>query len=114
MIAAISARKRTDHDERERTMTDPRPSLAEHQLTVIRAFLRHRVPLFEMIDRFDDEANAHRFTLDLGRTSERTLLVARALLEDRALASLLNERLVDALKRAGGRPVTVTAKGIRY
>jgi hypothetical protein len=95
-------------------LTDrPRP-LAEHQLAVIRAFLRHRVPLFELIDRFDDEVNAHRFTLDPGRTSKRILLVPRALLEDRTLASLLGERLVDALKRAGGRPVTVTATGIRY
>ena len=59
-------------------MTDPRPSLAEHQLTVIRAFLRHRVPLFELIDRFDAEAQAHRFTLDPGRTSKRTLLVPAA------------------------------------
>ncbi len=114
MIAASSARTSTDRDERERTMTESRPSLAEHQLTVIRTFLRHRVPLFELIDRFDDEAKAHRFTLDPGRTSERTLLVPAALLEDRALPALLSDGLVDALKRAGARPVTVTAKGIRY
>jgi hypothetical protein len=92
----------------------PPSSLAEHQLSAIRAFLRHRVPLVELIDRFDDEANAHRFTLDPGRTSKRTLLVPRATLEDPALAGLLTEALVVALKRAGGRPVTVTAKGIRY
>ena len=97
-------------------MTDPRPraSLAEHQLTVIRAFLRHRVPLVELIDRFDAEANAHRFTLDPGRTSARTLLVPRALLEDPTLGSLLSEALVEALRRAGARPVTLSAKGIRY
>ena len=33
---------------------------------------------------------------------------------DPALASLLSERLLDAMKRAGARPVTLTAKGIRY
>jgi hypothetical protein len=97
-------------------MTDPRPraSLAEHQLTVIRAFLRHRVPLAELIDRFDAEANAHRFTLDPRGTSTRTLLVPRVLLEDPTLASLLSEALVEALRRAGARPVTLSAKGIRY
>lgn len=95
-------------------MPDPRPSLADHQLTVIRAFLRHRVPLVELIDRFDAEAEAHRFTLDPGRTSKRALLVPAALLEDPALGALLTEGLVEAMKRAGARPVTVTAKGIRY
>jgi hypothetical protein len=95
-------------------MPDARPSLAEHQLTVIRAFLRARFPGAELIDRFDVEAAAHRFTLDPGRTSKRTLLVPRALLEDPALAALLSEALVVALKRAGARPVTLTAKGIRY
>lgn len=95
-------------------MTDPRPSLAEHQLTVIRAFLRQHVPLFELIDRFDAEAKAHRFTLDPGRTSKRTLLVPAGLLEDPALGALLTEALVEALKRAGARPVTLTGKGIRY
>jgi hypothetical protein len=64
-------------------MTDPPRPLAEHQLTVIRAFLRHRVPLVELIHRFDAEAPAHRFTLDPGRTSKRMLLVPAALLEDR-------------------------------
>jgi hypothetical protein len=81
-------------------MPDPSRPLAEHQLTVIRAFLRHRVPLFKLIDRFDDE---------LQRTDSRSTPaatahaapVARALLEGRALASLLSERLVDAIKRAG-------------
>ena len=95
-------------------MTDPPRSLAEHQLTVIRAFLRHRVPLFELIDRVDAEAQAHRFTLDPGRTSERTLLVPAALLEDRALAALLTEALGDALNLPFARLVTLTAKGIRY
>jgi len=95
-------------------MPDPRPSLAEHQLTVIRAFLRHRFPVFELIDRFDAEAKAHRFTLDPGRTSKRTLLVPAALLEDRTLPALLTEAVVAAMKRAGARPVTLTAKGIRY
>lgn len=95
-------------------MTDPQPSLADHQLTVSRAFLRQHVPLFELIDRFDAEAKAHRFTLDPGRTSKRTLLVPAAVLEDPALAGLLSDALVVALKRAGARPVTVTTKGIRY
>ena len=67
-------------------MTDPRPALAEHQLTMIRAFLRQHVTLFELIDRYDAEAQVHRFTLDPGRTSERTLLVLAATLEDPALA----------------------------
>jgi hypothetical protein len=95
-------------------MTDPHPSLAEHQLAVIRAFLRQHVPLFELIDRFDAEAKAHRFTLDPGRTSKRTLLVPATTLEDPALAGLLTDALVLAFKRAGARPVTVTTKGIRY
>ena len=95
-------------------MADLRPSLAEHHLTLIRTFLRQHFPGAELIDRVDGEAMAHRFTLDPGRTSKRTLLVPRALLEDPALASLLSERLVEAMKRAGARPVTLTAKGIRY
>ena len=90
------------------------PSPAAHQLAVIRAFLRQSFPGAELIDRFDTEATAHRFTLDPGRASKRTLLVPRALLEDPALAALLTAALVEALKRAGARPVTVTAKGIRY
>ena len=81
---------------------------------MIRAFLRQSFPGAELIDRFDAEATAHRFTLDPGRTTKRTLLVPRALLEDPAIASLLTVALVEALKRAGARPVTVTAKGIRY
>jgi hypothetical protein len=95
-------------------MTDSPAPLADHQLTVIRAFLRQRFPGAELIDRLDVEAAAHRFTLDPGRTSKRTLLVPAALLEDPALAGLLTEALVVAMKRAGARPVTVTAKGIRY
>ena len=96
-------------------MTPPSgmPPRAEHQLTVIRAFLRQHFP-GELIDRFDVEAAAHRFTLNPGRTTRHTLLVPRALLEDPAIGSLLTEALVEALKRAGARPVTVTAKGIRY
>jgi hypothetical protein len=90
-----------------------RLSLAEHQLTVIRAFLRHRVPLVELTDRFDAEVNAHRFTLDPGCASARTLLVPRAVLEDATLGSLLSEALIMALQRAGARPVTLTATGIR-
>ena len=95
-------------------MASARPSLADHQLTVIRAFLRQAFPGAELIDRFDVEATAHRFTLDPGRSSKRTLLVPRALLEDPALAAMLTERLVEAMKRAGAKPVTLTAKGIRY
>jgi len=96
------------------SLADPPRPLAEHQVAVIRAFLRQRVPLVELIDRFDAEATAHRFTLDPGRTSKRTLLVRRTLLEDPALAALLTEALVVAFKQAGARPVTLTAKGIRY
>ena len=81
---------------------------------MIRAFLRQHVTLVELIDRYDAEAQAHRFTLDPGRTSKRTLLVPAATLEDPALVGLLTEALVLALKRAGARPVTLTAKGIRY
>jgi hypothetical protein len=86
----------------------------EQRLNVVRAFLRKSFPTAELIDRFDTEATAQRFTLDPGRASRRTLLVPRAMLEDPELASLLSERLVDAMKRAGARPVTLTAKGIRY
>ena len=53
-------------------MPDPRPSLADYQLTVIRAFLRHRIPLVELIDHFDAEAKVHHFTIDPGRSSTRT------------------------------------------
>ena len=95
-------------------MASARPSLAEHHLNVIRAFLRQHFPGAELIDRFDGEATAHRFTVDPGRTTKHTLLVPRTLLEDPALASLLSERLVEAMKRAGTRPVTLTVKGIRY
>ena len=80
---------------------------------MIRAFLRHRLALVELIDRFDAEAKAHRFTLDPGRTTKRTLLVPAALLDDRTLPALLTEALVVAMKRAGARPVTLTAKRIR-
>jgi hypothetical protein len=87
------------------------PSHREHQLTVIRAFLRHRLSLVELIDLFDAEAKAHRFTLDPGRTTTRTLLAPAALLEDRALPALLTETLVVTMTRAGARPMTLTAKG---
>ena len=90
------------------------PPLDERQLNVVRTFLRKHFPAAELIDRFDVEATAHRFTIDPGRTSRRTLLVPRAMVEDPALGSLLSERLIDAMKRAGARPVTLTAKGIRY
>jgi hypothetical protein len=109
-----SDRQPDPHDKSERTMPDPSPSLGDHQLTVIRAFLRQRFPGPELIDRLDTEAAAHRFTLDPGRASKNTLLVPRALLEDPALAARLTEALVVAMKRAGARPVTLTAKGIRY
>jgi hypothetical protein len=95
-------------------MTDLRPPLEGRPLDVVRAFLRARFPGAELIDRFDAEATAHRFTLDPGRATRHTLLVPRATLDDPAIASLLTEVLVEALKRAGARPVTVTAKGIRY
>jgi len=53
-------------------MTNPSPSPSDHQLTVIRAFLRQRFPGAELIDRFDGEADAHRVTLDPGaRASTR-------------------------------------------
>jgi hypothetical protein len=58
-------------------MASPTPSLVDHQLAVLRAFLRQSFPGAELIDRFDAEAAAHRFTLDPGRASKRTLLVPR-------------------------------------
>jgi hypothetical protein len=87
-------------------MIDLRPSLAEHQLTVIRAFLRARFPGAELIDRFDAEATAHRFTLDPGRTSKRTLLVPGALrltqdLYAHVYAHVFSRVKVDAMRRLG-------------
>ena len=95
-------------------MPSPALPVDEQRLNAVRAFLRKSFPAAELIDRFDTEATAQRFTIDPGRASRRTLLVPRALLDDPALASLLSERLIDAMKRAGARPVTLTAKGIRY
>ena len=95
-------------------MPSPSRPEDEERLNAVRAFLRKSFPAAELIDRFDAEATAQRFTIDPGRASRRTLLVPRAMLEDPALVSLLSERLVDAMKRAGARPVTLTAKGIRY
>jgi len=43
-----------------------------------------------------------------------TRVMLAQLLEDPALTGLLTEALVVALQRAGARPVTLTAKGIRY
>jgi len=95
-------------------MPDPTLPVDEQRLNAVRAFLRMHFPASELIDRFDADATAHRFTIDPGRANRRTLLVPRAMLEDPALGSLLSERLIDAMKRAGARPVTLTAKGIRY
>ena len=95
-------------------MTDPRTPIDEHKVDLIRAFLRKHFSDAELIDRFDFEATAQRFTLDPGRTSKHTLLVPRKTLEDTGLESLLTQRLVEVLKLAGTRPVTLTAKGIRY
>ena len=95
-------------------MTDPQIPIDERKLDLIRAFLRKHFSNSELIDRFDLEATAQRFTLDPGRTSKHTLLVPRATLEDTGLESLLTQRLVEVLKLAGTRPVTLTAKGIRY
>jgi hypothetical protein len=100
--------------ERVDRMTGLRPPLDEGKLDLVRAFLRKHFPGCELIDRFDFEATAQRFTLEPGRAARRTLLVPRETLEDSALGSLLSERLVEALKRAGGRRVTLTIKGIRY
>ena len=90
------------------------PPLNEHQLSTIRAFLRNSFPDSELIDRFDFNTTAQRFTLNPGSATSRTLIVPRETLEDGALASLLTERLVDATERAGAKPVTLTTKGIRY
>ena len=96
-------------------MTDLRPALDEAKLDPVRAFLRKHYPTSELIDRFDFETTAQRFTLDPGRRdSSHTLLVPRETLEDTGLEALLTERLVEVLKSAGTRPVTLTAKGIRY
>jgi hypothetical protein len=67
-------------------MTDPRPALAEHQLTMM-------IP---------------------GGTSKRTPLVPAATLEDPALAGLLTEALVLAVKRGRRAAGDAKAKGIRY
>jgi hypothetical protein len=95
-------------------MTDLGAPLDERKLDLIRVFLRTHFPGSELIDRFDVTATAQRFTLDPGRTSKHTLLVPRTTLEDTGFASLLTQRLVEVLKLAGTRPVTLTAKGIRY
>ena len=95
-------------------MTDPRPPLDPRKVELVRAFLRTRYPGAELIDRFDGETAAQRFTLNPGRTSKHTLLVPKETLDDPDLPSLLTEVLVEALKRAGTRPVTLTTKGIRY
>ena len=95
-------------------MTDPQTPLDERKLDLIRAFLRTHFSKSELIDRYDVEATAQRFTLDPGRTSKHTLLVPRQTLADVGLESLLTQRLVEVLKLAGTRPVTLTAKGIRY
>ena len=95
-------------------MANAGPPPDERQINVIRAFLRKHFPASELIDRFDTEATAQRFTLDPGRTSKHTLLVPRGTLGDAGLESLLTQRLVEVLKLAGTRPVTLTAKGIRY
>ena len=95
-------------------MTDPRPPLDPRKVELVRVFLRTHYPGAELIDRFDAEATAQRFTLNPGRTTKHTLLVPKETLDDPDLASLLTEVLVEALKRAGARPVTLTTKGIRY
>ena len=95
-------------------MADLRTPIDERKLDLIRAFLRKQFSNSELIDRFDVEAKAQRFTLDPGRTSKHTLLVPRQTLEDTGLESLLTQRLVEVMKLAGTRPVTLTAKGIRY
>ena len=95
-------------------MADLRTPPDERKVDLIRVFLRKHFSNSELIDRFDLEAKAQRFTLDPGRTSKHTLLVPRKTLEDTGLESLLTQRLVEVLKLAGTRPVTLTTKGIRY
>lgn len=95
-------------------MTDLRTPLDERKLDLIRTFLRKHFANSELIDRFDSDAAAQRFTLDPGRTTKHTLLVPRQTIDDTGLESLLTQRLVEVLKLAGTRPVTLTAKGIRY
>jgi hypothetical protein len=95
-------------------MTAPRPPIDEGKLDLVRAFLRKHFPASELIDRFDFDATAHRFTLDPGRDRRHTLLVPRETLEDTGLESLLTERLAVVMKLAGTRPVTLTVKGARY
>ena len=95
-------------------MADAKPPLDARKVELVRAFLRTHYPGAELIDRFDFETTAQRFTLNPGRTTKHTLLVPKETLEDADLASLLTEVLLEALKRAGARPVTLTTKGIRY
>ncbi len=56
-------------------MTDLRTPPDERKVDLIRVFLRKHFANSELIDRFDLEAKAQRFTLDPGRTTEH---VARA------------------------------------
>ena len=56
-------------------MTDLPSPLDARNVELVRAFLRKHYPGAELIDRFDFETTAQRFTLDPGRTTRRTLLV---------------------------------------
>lgn len=109
MSAATAAAQPEEH-----RMPDPRPPLDERKLNLIRTFLRKHFPGAELIDRFDTDAMAQRFTLNPGRTTRHTLMVPRRTIEEPDLVALLTEVLVEALKRAGARMVTLTTKGIRY
>ena len=113
MIAAIDAKgTATTSSTSERTMPDPHPSLAEHQLTVIRAFLRQRFPSAELIDPRRRRGGAPVHARPWRREPAHAPRAARPA-RGPALAALLTEALVLALTRAGARPVTLTAKGIR-
>ena len=80
----------------------------------MRAFLREWFPGSEVIGRFDVEATAQRFTVNPSRSTRHTLMVPHETLEGAGVTSLLTERVVEAMKRAGARPVTLRARGIRY
>jgi len=95
-------------------MTALNPPFDQAQLDLIRRFLRHHFPGSNTVETFDAERTAQQFTINPQGPNQHTLLVMRDALDHPDLAALLDERLVDALEHAGGKPVSLTAQGARY
>jgi hypothetical protein len=95
-------------------MSTPAPPLDERQLDLIRAFLHTYFPSSETIDAFDAERSAQRFVVNPNGPDRHTLIAMRDALDHPDLELLLDERLLDALRRAGQSPVTLTAQGPTY